>query len=213
MRKLERASTEAPPCLSQYRHGRDNWDDVAMEHKAQIRTHLERIQGSRCAYCEGSLDELGEHIEHFRCKARSPKLTFDWSNLYSSCSRNDSCGYYKDNGAGAYDANALVDPCKDDPDYFFKFYSDGTIRIRDGLSIAKQQRARETLRVFNLENRRLMAMRQRAFETYQSTEPGIIEALIELEEDERRQFIGEEIARASAQPFSAVIRHFFEGLF
>jgi uncharacterized protein (TIGR02646 family) len=212
VRKLDRASVECPPCLAKYQHGRDNWNDVAPEHKAQIRTHLERMQGPRCAYCEGPLDDLGRHIEHFRCKDRFPKLTFDWSNLYCSCLRDDSCGWYKDNKAASYDANVLIDPCQNEPDHYFKFYSDGTVRIRSGLSIAEQNRAQETLRVFNLQNQRLNAMRQRAFETYLAIEPGIMDALVEFEEDQRQAIIEEEMDRASMQPFSAVIRHWFEDL-
>jgi len=211
MRKLDRASIDAPPCLARYQHGRDNWDDVK-EDKQEIRTYLERLQSRSCAYCEGSLDELEQHIDHFRCKARFPKLTFDWSNLYWSCLHDDSCGWYKDNKSASYDPNVLIDPCQDDPDHYFRFYADGTIPIRGGLSMAEQQRAEETLRVFNLQNQRLNAMRQRAFETYQAIEPGILEALVEFEEYERQAFIEEEIARACTQPFSAVIRHSFEDL-
>lgn len=212
MRKLDRASVQCPPCLAEYQHGRDNWNCVLPEHKAQIRTHLERMQGPCCAYCEGPLDDLGRHIEHFRCKDRFPKLTFDWSNLYGSCKRDDSCGFYKDNTAAPYDVNVLIEPCQDEPDHYFKFYSDGTVRIRIGLSTAEQERAEETLRVFNLRNHRLNAMRQRAFETYGAQEPGIFEALVDFDEDERRRFIEEEIARATTQPFSSVIRHSFEDL-
>lgn len=211
MRKLDRTSVDAPPCLAKYKHGRNNWNDVKREDKAEIRAHLERLQGRSCAYCEGALDELGQHIEHFRDKHKFGQLTFFWSNLYWSCDCYDSCGHYKDNKAASYEPNVLLDPCQDEPDRYLKFYTDGTVRPRDGLSLAEKHRAEETLRVFNLRNQRLNAMRRRAFKDYLAGDPGIMDALVEFNDDERQAFIEEEIARTSTQPFSTVIRHSFEG--
>jgi hypothetical protein len=68
MRKLDRASFATPPCLTNYQPGTHTWKDVTHADKAEIRQHLEQMQGRRCAYCEGSVDSLGQHIEHFRRK-------------------------------------------------------------------------------------------------------------------------------------------------
>jgi len=100
MRRLDRAAVPSPPCLANYLPGRDKWDDVNNEDRIQIRVRLEQMQGRRCAYCEGALDALGQHIEHFRRKHHFQALTFEWSNLYWSCDQKDSCGHYKDHGAG-----------------------------------------------------------------------------------------------------------------
>lgn len=153
MRKLDRVVCPTPPCLDGYQQGAHSWDDVTPDHRAEIRTHLEEMQGRRCAYCEGDIDTLGQHIEHFRRKGDPAyrHLTFDWSNLFWSCHQEDTCGRFKDNRAGAFNASDLIDPCADDPDSFFIFQVDGTISIRHGLSPTDQHRAKETLRVFSLD--------------------------------------------------------------
>lgn len=214
MRKLDRAAVPAPPCLATYRHGAQTWNDLASEDKEHIRGALAQLQGRRCAYCEGPLDELGHHIEHFRRKSLHPMLTFAWANLYWSCDRTDCCGHYKDAGAGPYLPGDLLDPCNDDPDLFFHFRSNGTISVREGLKPVSRHRALETLRVFNLDadQGHLRAMRRRAVETYQAVEPGILEMLCESSEAERRAWIAEEIDRTAGEPFSTVIRHLFEDL-
>jgi uncharacterized protein (TIGR02646 family) len=212
MRKLDRTAVPPPPCLSKLKHGRDKWDKEV--NRAEIRAHLERMQGRRCAYCEGSLDDFGEHIEHLRTRNRFPKLTFEWSNLYLSCYREDSCGRYKDHAAGAHDPDDLIDPCIDDPDRFFRFYSNGTIKVRQGLSPADARRAHETLRVFNLdpEHGSLRAMRHRAAQDYLDRDRRFLEDLREFPEDVRRDFIADELRKTADLPFTAVIRHLFEGL-
>lgn len=214
MRKLDRSRVAAPECLSLYKHGTHRWEHVEGPEKQQIRARLEAMQGHLCAYCEGPLDDLGQHIDHFRCRAEFPKLTFAWANLYWSCYQDSSCGRHKDQDAGEYDSNEILDPCCDDPDRFFHFRSDGAIHVRSGLSAKDQRRAEETLRVFNLDPKhgRLRSMRRRALESYTALEPGIMEALAELDPDDRRTFVIAELKRTAGEPFSVVIRHFFEGL-
>lgn len=207
MRRLDRNAVAAPACLASYQHGAHTWNDVSALHRSQIRAGLEQMQGRRCAYCEGSLDVLGYHIEHFRRKdgAHFPHLTFVWANLYWSCDQADSCGRYKDHGAGAYVPNDLVDPCLDDPDHFFRFRSDGTISFRSGLSVADMRRAEQTLRVFNLNPKwgRLRNMRKAAVSAYVTLVDGCREfSLAELQD-----FLREELELAAALPFSAAIRH------
>jgi uncharacterized protein (TIGR02646 family) len=212
MRKLDRTSASAPVCLSCYQHGKHNWGDVQPAHKDLIRESLEEMQGRRCAYCEGPVDALGQHIEHFRTKHTFPSLTFDWKNLYWSCDQADSCGRHKDHDSGPYDPNDLIDPCREDPDRFFRFRSDGTIQVRTDITDNEQHRARETLRVFNLNptHGRLRQMRKRALEAYRAQDPDILEALETFESADREVIIAGELARTSSDPFSAVIRHFFE---
>lgn len=209
MRKLDRTAVPPPPCLASYRPGRDNWNDVDAMDKKQIRDRLKQMQGQRCAYCEGPLEQLGQHIEHFRRKHLFPQLTFAWKNLYWSCNQNDSCGHYKDHGAGEYDLDELLEPCVDDPDTFFRFRSDGTIHVRHDLSPRDQQRARETLRVFNLhpEFGRLRNMRKTAATRY----IGFVNELSALPPEERQEYVTLEVQSSAGEAFSTVIRHLFEG--
>lgn len=211
MRKLDRATATVPACLASYTHGQDKWDDVTGAHKQEIRVSLEQMQGRRCAYCEGPLDSLGQHIEHFRRKRHHVHLTFAWSNLYWSCDQADSCGHYKDrpnNGPGAYNPNDLLDPCVDDPPLFLLFRSDGTVDARPSLSNADAHRARETLRVFNLhmEFGRLRNMRKQVASAYLST----VDELATWSAADRRDYAQQEIQATASEPFSTVVRHMFE---
>lgn len=207
MRKLDRINATVPVCLANYQYGQHNWDDLTPDDRAQIRQCLEDMQGHRCAYCEGSLDILGQHIEHFRRRGQghSPHLTFVWSNLYWSCDQQDSCGRYKDHDAGPYNVNELMDPSVDDPDRFFRFRSDGTISLRHGLDAADTHRAEETLRVFNLHAKwgRLRNMRKAAVSSYVS----MVDNAAGFSPDEMRQLFTDELAAAASLPFFTAIRH------
>jgi uncharacterized protein (TIGR02646 family) len=205
MQKLNRNDIAAPACLATYQHPAHNWNHVRPQDKDEIRTHLEQMQGRRCGYCEGPLDALGQHIEHFRRKKHFPELTFSWTNLYWSCDRTDSCGHYKDHGAGEYNVNDLVEPCVDDPDQFFRFRTDGTISIRPGLSPGAQSKAEETLRVFNLNPKwgRLRNMRKAAVSPYVA----FVDRDLEFSINELQEFFSDELSQAVTLPFYTAIRH------
>lgn len=207
MQKLDRENVVEPACLANYQHGHDHWDDMTPGDKAQIRQQLEQMQGRRCAYCEGSLDVLGNHIEHFRRKGQGhfPECTFAWSNLYWSCDQDDLCGHFKDHGAGTYQVDDLIDPCSDNPDAFYRFRSDGTISVRSGLPPADTHKAVETLRVFNLHPQwgRLRNMRKGAVSAYAS----LIEDCVGFSPDELRDLLNEELTAAATLPFFTAIRH------
>lgn len=208
MRKLDRACVNPPTCLSSFHHGQHNWQNVSPLHKEEIRASLEQMQGRRCAYCEGPLDDLGHHIEHFRRRGANPHLTFCWENLYWSCYQDDSCGRFKDHNAESFNVDDLVDPCVDDPDWFFRFRSDGTINVRGSLNVQEAHRANETIRVFNLHPQygRLRNMRKTAASGYLKA----VEDIYMLDDAERSEYIEIEIQATAQEPFSTVIRHLFE---
>ncbi len=211
MHLLDRASVAAPPCLGHYRHGANNWDDVIPEHKEEIRRHLEMMQGRRCAYCEGPLETLGQHIEHFRrkCAAHFPQLTFDWANLFWSCDQDGHCGCFKDRKSGPYDPSDLIDPSKDDPDDFFRFSSDGRIRLLPDLTDAALKRAHETLRVFNLDHDYgpLRRMRESHCAGYVAIGADIAELVAATSPDEWQPFLDDELRQTRDLPFATAIRH------
>lgn len=211
MHRLERASVSAPPCLALYRHGANNWDDVTLEHKQEIRQHLQRMQGRRCAYCEGSIDLLGQHIEHFRRKnaAHFPQLTFEWTNLFWSCNQDGHCGCFKDRRSGPYDPNDLIDPSLHDPEVYLRFSSDGRIRLLRNLTIAEQHRARETLRVFNLDHEHgpLRRMRESHCAGYVALGAEIAELAAHTSPDEWQAFFDDEIEHTRELPFATAIKH------
>ncbi len=209
MRRLDRAAVTAPSCLDEYQCGTHNWGSVTSEHKAEIRLQLEAMQGRRCAYCEGCLDTFGQHIEHFRRKHVYPHLTFLWRNLFWSCDCLTRCGHYKDHGAGEYDPNDIIDPTSDDPEDYFHFYTDGTIRLRPELTSQQEHRARETLRVFNLcpDTGSLRDIRMTYCLGYKNMGEELAELAADSDEDMVRSFIDEELEKIRGLPFETAIRH------
>lgn len=207
MRQLDRGSAPTPPCLASYCQGIQTWGDVCAADKSVIRASLEIMQGRRCAYCEGGLDELGQHIEHFRRKRDYPHLTFDWNNLFWSCDQTDSCGHFKDCGGGPYSPDDLLNPCQDNPDDFFLFRTDGTISVRIGLEPDKAKRATESLRVFSLNPQwgRLRNMRQAAIAGYIKDADEAVAA--GLNPDEIRAYFAECLEAVKDWPFYTAIKH------
>lgn len=215
MRQLKRGP--APDELEKYRHGRDTWDALSSKHKEAIWGALDLMQGELCAYCECRLEADRRHIEHFCPRSRWPQGTFTWSNLLGSCNRSDSCGHFKDSSAAPpYECRELVDPVNDDPDDFFIIRDTGRIDARHTLSASDAARAELSLRVFNLNldegrgGRSLCAARARVLEFYLRRERGVLEALSDLSPEERAACIEAELEGAAAQPFSSILRHFFE---
>ena len=209
MHRLDRSSIQEPTCLSSYQHGRDSWSDVTHEDKEEVRSRLEQLQGRRCAYCEGDLDKLGQHIEHFVQKGRRSEVTFLWSNLFWACDQADRCGRYKDKCKPGYNDRDLIKPDEDDPDHFLHFISDGSIRPRAGLSPADYHRAKETLRVFKLDEDfgKLRAMRREAIRPHLLTAIAIAEIAAKHAQDVWLEFWREEVAAVSGLPFTTAIRH------
>ncbi|MBW3782086.1 TIGR02646 family protein [Aeromonas veronii] len=204
MHKLNRGPV--PVCLSRFQHGRDNWGNVASADKQDIWLELVAMQGERCAYCEADISSDGKrHIEHFRQKGRDPTQTFVWQNLFGSCGNTNTCGTHKDK-QGIYPPAVLLKPDQDDPDHFLRFHSDGSISILSGLSDADQQRASETLRLFNLTDGSLRWQRQAAAAGYRQTAEEIAElAAVDLEL--AATYLADEIAATSQLPFATAIKH------
>ncbi len=71
MKKLVRG--DAPLCLAQFMHGRDNWSVISNNGLTnEIWEKLNIMQSGFCAYCECQLqeDNTKRHIEHFIQKGR-----------------------------------------------------------------------------------------------------------------------------------------------
>ncbi|WP_020558460.1 retron Ec78 anti-phage system effector HNH endonuclease PtuB [Thiofilum flexile] len=213
MHKLTRPD-EAPDCLSRYRHGRNQWDEVSSAEKSEIWEKLDKMQQGRCAYCENALSRSGEHydahIEHFRQRGRYPQGIFEWTNLFGSCNRKDSCGKHKDE-SGVYPHEDLIKPDVEDPEHFFLFVVDGSIAIRQGLSAVEQHRASETLWILNLdaEHGALRQMRSSVVKGYIETAEYLaaMYAAFPEDEDEWLELLQQELAAVEHLPFVTAIKH------
>ena len=209
MHQLDRSHVPFPACLGQYQHGRNNWNDLSDVDRQAIRAALEAMQGRRCAYCECRLDaHHGQHIEHCRQRGRSPQGPFDWHNLFWSCERNNSCGKHKDE-CGGYNHDDLIKPDVEDPEQFFLFVSNGSIVLRAGLTAAQQHRAKETLRILNLDAQwgPLRHMRQRAARGYIRVVEDIMEMAAIHPPDIWQLLLEQELDQSRSLPFCTAIKH------
>lgn len=236
MHFLDRSTVKAPDCLGGWNYEEKNWDDFTGEGRAckkLLRLALQRLQsrqiidddandeveyllGLRCAYCEGQIFH-GGHIEHFRRKSPNhfPQLTFEWTNLFLACGSKEHCGHYKDRPkAPGYNPDELIKPDEHNPDDYLYFHSSGEVRVRhrDGMTEVDRRRGAETIRVFHLDCRRLVGARYKALKQYLDSNTRILEALMDFAENERHDFITQEIDATKHDPYWSTIRHFFEKL-
>lgn len=173
------APHKEPPELTQARaQGRlePNWENIPLDVKAKIRDQLYLKQRGLCGYCEGSLGELGRHIEHIEPKggiASNPGRTYDYSNLVASCQgdtvgkkkaeQDPSCGHCKDEYIKEHQAFVLADfisPREAGCDHQFRYLSDGQVVPAAAPGTATYLRAEYTIAVLGLNCKRLMKRRK-----------------------------------------------------
>ena len=124
---------------------------------------LERMTGTRCAYCGGPLQlESLSTVDHLRPKRVFKELAFSWSNLHASCTvcqRNKGekwCEIVLQPDQAAYDFSA----------YFIANFATGAVDPSPLASPSHQERAQATIEFFGLnsEPRRTARLRElRAF--------------------------------------------------
>jgi uncharacterized protein (TIGR02646 family) len=200
MHKLHRGT--APSCLNRhYRNSGNDWSKVSVEDKTEIWEALQAMQLDLCAYCESKITAPKQHIEHFCLRSLFPKKTFEWSNLFGSCNVKEHCGKHKDNQQ--HKPDDLIKPDAEDPEKLLLFVVDGTVTIRSNLAPEDQQRAQETIRVFNLNTASLINQRKQAAQGYVS----LSEDKSVFSDAEWREYINDELQEAARQSFVTAIRH------
>lgn len=206
MHKLHRDPV-APTGLANYRSGRDPWGQQSpnFQERQEIWTKLNAMQGHRCAYCEAAIKEGERHIEHFRQRGRYSQGTFAWDNLFGSCNRQGSCGDFKDK-CGHYSHSDLIKPDIEDPESFLIFSQHGSVTPRSGLNAANQQRAKETIRILNL-NGALRQIRQKEVAGYVQTAEEFAEIASHFPESEWLPLLNAELTAISHLPFATAIKH------
>lgn len=131
---------------------------------------LRRMMGvhERCMYC---VDSHGSDIEHFRPKAKFPKLGFRWSNLLLCCTE---CGRFKGSTfpmAGR--RPLLIDPTVEDPWQHIDFDPDtGNLSARFNVAVNDwSAKGAATVDILQLDRREAVAA------SYQRTFRRLSEAL------------------------------------
>lgn len=162
MRKLNRPPltqlpAEVQATLAYAKENRLGWDDID---KSGVRTCLRTMQSNFCAYCGGKLNPADDHtrIDHFVPQSSDSDRIFDWTNHYLSCDRPTTCDSHKKKRS-----EDLVNPDTDDPSGFFGYSSAGSIFVREGLSPADAQKAKDTIDVLHLDLPELAGNRIIAF--------------------------------------------------
>ena len=143
-----------------------NWDSfIGSSAHIAIGDQLYEQQDHYCAYCEIYLhDKEDGFIEHLERQRDNSKRIFDWSNMFVSCRKHDSCGIYKDDHAGNFKLADIIDPSRENPSDFFQYDLQGNILPRKNLTDVQRKRAEETIRIFNLNCPRLKSIRLKAVE-------------------------------------------------
>lgn len=229
MRWLDRSAIDVPIALQRYKHGINKWDHVSPADKVEIRAHLIQLQSATlivcCAYCEGSINPDSQtsrgFIEHFRTRDKYPKLTFDWGNLFLSCSNKNHCGNIKDTSrVGSYSPDDLIKPDEESSEEYVVFSSSGRALVKEGLSSDLHRKATETIRTFNLNDEKLVERRKNvtALYRYKLKEIYEFQDLIESAEsgEDKKQWsdafiegIEKELLATKNEPYSSTIRDFF----
>lgn len=220
MHRLYRPQQE-PSCLCEFDYNHNSWDDVTSSQKDIIWDKLFTMQGQRCAYCEAGIPLKGEkrHIEHFRRKGipQFKPLTFEWSNLFGSCSNGDRCGRYKDKQQ--YNDGDILKVDEENPEDFFIFLSSGGIKIREDLNDRDKFRAKETLRVFNLnpQSSGVKTERSLMISSYHYLAKQMVAMFDSYEEDEVLDIINdildEHYSKIAGLPFETALRSFLFGYY
>lgn len=162
--------TSARPTL------RPDWKHIPRRVKGAIRDRLYIHQFGICGYCEGSLGELGRHIEHVEPKSGiggTPARTFDYSNLIASCQgdtdkpksagQDASCGHFKDQYIRTQGTFALADfisPRESGCNLKFQYLSDGRVIPATATGTHDYIRADYTIKAAGLNCNRLRNRRR-----------------------------------------------------
>ena len=204
MRHLDRSAVSVPACLGRFNPAEDTWGAVTEADKQEIRAQLGMLQNNHCAYCEVDISKENSkpHIEHFEQRSRKPHKTFLWDNLFWSCTHNETCGKHNDKVVKTYkQPGVLLKPDVDDPRKYLVFGKKGEVEPRAGLDAAQVNRARETIRVFALDDGRLVQMRK----AYSSGPTGSLEELYAsgFSPEEALPFVQDLVELYAKQPFSS----------
>ncbi len=172
MRMLIRPKRAPKTLRRAQKNRRRRWEQLRGRDRRQIWVKLHEMQDHFCAYCESPLIREDSHIEHFFPRAKYPEHTFEWENLFGSCNNTWTCGIYKDSGRNPDDVihEMIIKPDEEDPRDYFRYYKNGRIGVRGGLTDKEYHCAKATVRWFNLNYNALTRLRARHLEPLKQLE-------------------------------------------
>lgn len=161
MKKIDKGTIQPPQCLNKFKNGMDNWNNLSIEDKSQIRDRLNLAQNFQCAFCERKFDQkLKSHIDHFLNKHSYPQYEFYWNNLFNSCNNNDTCGHFKDSPKNTFLTLNIINPDKDEPIDYLTCWISGEIAPTENIKLVDRTLANSTINRLNLNAPRLKSLRK-----------------------------------------------------
>ncbi len=205
MKHIEKGSE--PKSLTAYNRkvsANTKWKSFNKHVKNDVYQSILHEQGYICCYCGIQISRRRCHIEHYRPKSKYTHLTFDYSNLISSCQGEDEkrptkpvhCGHKK---GGWFDEDLMISPLDPNCSKYFKYTGAGEILPTEDPE--HQEAAETTIKMLALDINKLKKMRRKVFD-------GVIQATEGLSEKEIKQLASAYLERDetnSYAPFWATI--------
>jgi uncharacterized protein (TIGR02646 family) len=135
----------------------ESYDDI-IGIKPKLRDYiLNTEQSCQCAYCEMKISSDSKHseIDHIR-KREHYFNDLDFFNMLVSCRHNDSCSHYKDPNIMEQEYDKIINPSIEDPEKLLTYTIDGRIIAQD----KNNEKANFTIKIFNLNSKRLIRRRR-----------------------------------------------------
>lgn len=116
---------------------------------------LARLGHGKCVYCESALEVTDYfEVEHYVAKSVAPDLAFEWTNFLPACRRCNNAKGEQDH------RDALLKPDDEDPEPYFWIHPDtGKLEPHPKLDETQAHRARETIRLCDLQRKQLCEKR------------------------------------------------------
>ena len=126
--------------------------------KQAVKQALLKEQGYICCFCEINVSMDNGHIAHLRDQAGHPKLALEYDNLFYSCTEQPKT---EPQTSGHAQKNAIlpISPLADDCESRFLYTMNGKIHPKSDAD----KDAAETVRILNLNAKRLAQSREQAF--------------------------------------------------
>lgn len=169
MRKLIRPL--APTCLQKLNILSPTSWNLSQSDKDLIWQSLNIMQSYFCVYCDGALIGHECHIEHLIpqniLKITRGRNIYEWDNLFGSCDNSEHCGRYKDHIVKDYNPENLIKPDSEDSSQYLSFLVKGNVVAQSNLEKTFEIKAKETIRVLNLDCPRLRNLRAKKIGEFQ----------------------------------------------
>jgi uncharacterized protein (TIGR02646 family) len=132
------------------------WKQLSFDIGFDMRTYmLMEEQNFQCAYTEIRLEPEQSHIDHFKKKSLYPNLTFHWNNLLTSSNYDFYGARFKDKHIKKAHYQNIMNPVIENPQQYFTYSFTGEILIDP-----KDEKAKLTVEIFNLNDRSLVEQRK-----------------------------------------------------